>query len=134
MNKSTSTQFSLTLALVLFFVGIGFNSASAQSNSNEERVMFIQFQNLNPDDYFKIDGAFKSNDQISVKQACIPAEVLMFSISPSNNLSLDENFNLVKGTVLEKTNLNKVSILAEYSEQDFMDRCKMFRMGGSDNQ
>lgn len=96
--------------------------------------MFIQIENLTPDDYFKIDGTFKTNDQIKVKQACIPAEVLMFSISPSNSLSLDENFNQVKGVVLEKTSLHKVSILAEYSEQDFLDRCKMFRMGGPDNQ
>ncbi len=96
--------------------------------------MFIQIENLTPDDYFKIDGAYKSNDQIKVKQACIPAEVLMFSISPSNSLSLDENFNQVKGTVLEKTDLHKISILAEYSEQDFLDRCKMFRMGGADSQ
>lgn len=106
----------------------------AQSQQQEERVMFIQIENLTPDDYFKIDGHFKTNDQIKVKQACIPAEVLMFSISPSNTLSLDENFNQVKGIVLEKTALQKVSILAEYSEQDFLDRCKMFRMGGADNQ
>jgi hypothetical protein len=116
----------LTLAFFLIF-GAGIFAGNAQSGA--ERVMFIRVQDLNPDDYFKIAEQYKNNDMVFVKQACIPAEVIMFGIGSQNNLSLDDNFNLVKGVVLEKTNLTQVSIMAEYTEEAFLNRCKSFRTG-----
>lgn len=109
-------------------------SLSGFSQKSDERVLFIQVKDLTPDDYFKISNSFSKDGDIYLKQACVPAEVIMFGISPSNKLSLDENYNTVKGVVLEKTNLTRVSILAEYTENDFLERCKMFRTGGTENQ
>lgn len=135
MKKFSSFLHHLTLLLIMgtlsAFTGL---SGYAQSPSEAERVLFIQISDLSPDDFFKIQGAFKDNPEVFVKQACIPAEVIMFGLGSSNNLSLDENFNRVKGVVLERTNLSQVAILAEYSEADFLERCKLFRMGGSDAQ
>jgi len=109
-------------------------SLSGFSQKSEERVLFIQVKDLTPDDYFKISNSFDKAGEIYLKQACVPAEVIMFGISPSNKLSLDENYNTVKGVVLEKTTLTRVSILAEYTEKDFLERCKMFRTGATENQ
>jgi hypothetical protein len=128
-------QLKSTLCLkAIFFAAITFITLSGFSQQNDERVLFIHIKNLTPDDYFKISNSFSSEGSIFIKQACVPAEVIMFGISPSNKLSLDDNYNAVKGVVLEKTNLTKVSILAEYSENDFLERCKMLRAGESENQ
>ena len=133
MKKLGFTKANVVLVIAITGLMMGFTtSLDAQTPNSGERVMFIQIQNLNPDEFQKIAHTFKDNDQLNVKQACVPAEVIMFSVPSSNTLSLDENFNRVKGSVLENTTLTSVSILAEYSEEDFIDRCKMFRSGEQD--
>lgn len=132
-NNYHMLRSTLQILLVLCISVISFG-ASAQSDSPAERVLFIQIDNLDPDQYFKIKSAINENDQIMIKQACVPAEVIMFSFPASNRMTLDENFNQIKGTVLENTNLTAVSILAEYSEQDFLERCQMYRTQTGDNQ
>jgi hypothetical protein len=133
MNYSTIKTTVLTSVWVVMFVLVaGLQPLSAQTDNSGDRVMFIMIEDLSPDAFQKIGEALKNDNSIKINQACVPAEVIMFDIPASNTLSLDENFNNVRGKVMENTSLRKVSILAEYSEQDFMDRCKMFRMGGMD--
>lgn len=116
------------LLLVFFFAGVCSSGIKAQ-NDPEERVMFIQIKNLTPDDFQKVSQIFHNDAQLNIKQACVPAEVIMFTVPAGNQQSLDENFNRVRGAFMENTSLRDISILAEYSEQDFMERCKMFRAG-----
>lgn len=128
MNNSTFSLRMRHLMLTSLIV-FGFGLLSSYAQSTGERSMFIRVENISPDDYFKIAEQYKNNQQVYIKQACVPAEVIMFGIAPSNQSSLDDNFNQVKGVVLENTNLTQVAIIAEYTEEAFLERCKLFRTG-----
>ena len=110
------------------------NTSSAQNpNYGEERVMFVEIQGLDAYSYGAIATAIKDNDDLSIRQSCVPGKMIMFDVDNESNESLDLLFQQVKSITLtainpdDLTDLDDLVILAEYTEEQFLTRCAMFR-------
>lgn len=90
--------------------------------------MFVEIEELDPYSYKDIVEGLETSNDFTVKLACVPAGILMLAIDENNIHSLDENFSTFKGIVMQATDLEKILIIAEYSEDDFNTRCNQFRM------
>lgn len=91
------------------------------------RSMFVEIAALNETSYAKIHKALEDNDQMKVKQVCVPAGVLMLEIPASNSARLENNFTTFRDVVFNHTGIKDVKLLAEYSEDTFLARCKRYR-------
>lgn len=104
------------------------NSALAQGpDYGDDRVMFVEIQDLDAYSYGSIATAFKENADLSIRQSCVPAKMIMFNITDGNNESLEHLFQHVKSITFASTDLTDLRIVAEYTEEDFLSRCAMFR-------
>jgi hypothetical protein len=104
------------------------NSASAQGpDYGYYRVMFVEIQDLDAYSYGAIAAAIKENADLSIRQSCVPAKMIMFDIKDGNDDSLEHLFQHVKSITLASTDLTDLRIMAEYTEEDFLSRCAMFR-------
>ncbi|MBL7941685.1 MAG: hypothetical protein JNM00_02910 [Flavobacteriales bacterium] len=115
-------------ALLLFLLGS--SEAYAQPNKPKrdgDRHMFVEIDNLDEATYAQIMEALDGNEQMSVRQVCIPAHVIMLDLPASNKSNLDDNYSALRDLVVTKTSLTGVKLLAEYGEKDFLDRCKKYR-------
>ncbi len=123
-----NTRKTLFLGLMFICTIAISNSITAQNTAYGERVMFVEISNLDPYTYKDIVEGLESSNDFTVKQACVPAGILMLSITEGNSHTLDENFSTFKGVVMQATDLEEIKIIAEYSEDDFNARCTEFRM------
>lgn len=128
-----NTRKTLFLGLLFICTIALTNSIVAQNATYGERVMFVEITDLDPYTFKDISEGLESSDDFAVKQACVPAGILMLSISASNANTLDENFSTFKGLVMQTTDLEEIKIIAEYSEEDFNTRCAQFRMRKPEN-
>lgn len=102
--------------------------ASAQSpDYGDDRVMFVEIQGLDAYSYGAIATAIKDNEDLSIRQSCVPAKMIMFDIQDDNDESLELLFQQVKSITLSSTDLTELKIVAEYTEEAFLARCAMFR-------
>ncbi len=105
-------------------------SASAQPSKprqDGERPMFVEIENLDENAYAELLRALEGNTEISIRQVCVPASVMMLDLSAANKKSLDDNYGAFTEIVVTHTALKTVRLLAEYGEDDFLERCKKFR-------
>ena len=64
------------------------NTSSAQNpNYGEERVMFVEIQGLDAYSYGAIATAIKDNDDLSIRQSCVPGKMMMFDVDNESNES-----------------------------------------------
>lgn len=91
--------------------------------------MFVEFVDLNAAEYAKVTKALETNEDLRIKHACVPVGIVMFEIPAGNTSTLDENFVQLKGLIVNTTSLQEMRIIAEYSEEDFLARCKQYRGG-----
>jgi len=104
------------------------NTSSAQGpNYGEERVMFVEIQGLDAYSYGAIATAIKDSDDLSIRQSCVPGKMIMFDIADENDESLGLLFQQVKSITLATTDLDDLKIVAEFTEEEFLTRCAMFR-------
>jgi hypothetical protein len=131
MNAFTNMDFARKLVLCGFFLfTIGLAQSSAQGE-HESRVMFVEFVDLNAAEYAKISQALETNEDFRIKHACVPVGIVMFEIPQSNSSTLDQNFIQLRGLLVNTTSLQEMRIIAEYSEEDFLARCRQFRGGNA---
>jgi hypothetical protein len=124
----TNSRKTLFLGLLFICTLVLSNSVVAQDTVDEARVMFVEIEDLDPYSYKDIVEGLESSKGFAVMQACVPAGILMLSITDVNVHTLDDNFSTFKKVVLQSTDLEKIKIIAEYSEDDFNTRCNKFRM------
>lgn len=115
----------LTTLIAIFLFSSSF--CFSQNGADEPRVMFIKVDDISHEDYNVISEKLNSEGMLSVRYACVPAEIIMLELDASNDDSLEDNYVYVKGLIIRNTELLDVDIIAEYTEQDFIDRCKQFR-------
>lgn len=136
-----NSKFNLTVALFLIgFITLSFTSVNLEaenqnntissSNLNLESI-FIEIKGMDPYQYGDIVKAIRLRDDITVKSACVPASIIMFEITEKNNASLEDNFEMLKGLILQTTSLSDVNLMVGYSEEAFLKRCQDFRRGRS---
>ncbi|MCB0760815.1 MAG: hypothetical protein KDC12_04765 [Flavobacteriales bacterium] len=118
------------LVFSLLCIGLSLVSFQSfgQSPTFDQRVMFVEIEDLDPYTYKDIVDGLEGNVQFTVKQSCVPAGLIMLSISPSNDASLNDNFTAFKSVVMNVTELEEMKLIAEYSEEEFNNRCSQFRM------
>ncbi len=120
----------LLIGVLVSVLSVMMLSASAQPSKPKrdgERPMFVEIENLDENSYAEILRALEGNGEISIRQVCVPASVMMLDLSASNKKSLDDNYGAFTEIVVTKTALKTVRLLAEYGEDDFLDRCKKVR-------
>lgn len=118
------------LLCIAFLLTFGITQSSAQE-AYGERVMFVEFVDLNPDEYAKITHSLEGNENMQVKHACVPIGIVMFTLPEGNTLNLEQNFLQLQGLLVNTTNLQEMKILAQYSEEAFLARCRQFRGGNA---
>lgn len=96
-----------------------------------DRVMFVEIQGLDAYSYGAIATAIKDNDDLSIRQSCVPAKMIMFDVKEGNDETLELLFQQVKSITLATTDLTDLKIVAEYTEEAFLARCAMFRTSSS---
>lgn len=118
--------------LLLFSIAIAqvsFAQPSAPKREGE-RNMFVEIKDLDEGKYAKLSTAMSSEERMSIKSACVPARVLMITIPDSNSENLEANLDVLKEIIFAAVGQMDVKLLAEYSEESFLNRCKQFRGSG----
>ena len=117
----------LACTIAFAFLAIANTSAAQGPDYGDDRVMFVEIQGLDAYSYGAIATAIKDNEDLSIRQSCVPAKMIMFDIQSGNDESLDLLFQQVKSLTLATTDLTDLKIVAEYTEEAFLARCAMFR-------
>jgi len=108
--------------------------ASAQPSTPKregERHMFVEVTDLNAANYATLTSSMQSEERMTIHTACVPAHVLMLALPASNTDNLETNLSTFREIVNASIGPMKVNLLAEYSEESFMARCKQFRGSGN---
>jgi len=89
--------------------------------------MFVQINGLDPYLYGDLVKAVRQRTDFTIESACVPANIVMFAITENNKVSLKDNFEAIKGLVLQVTTLSEVNLMVGYSEEVFLKKCQEFR-------
>ncbi len=122
------TRKLLHVGSLLLLFSVLFHFPSNAQDASGDRVMFVEMEKLSTTTYVDLAGLIKESEDLSIKQTCIPAKIVMFTLPASNTESLEMNFYNLQVLILDVVDIGELKILAEYSEQDFLDRCLEFRM------
>lgn len=117
-----------TLALVAFVcIMLSTKPFFAQLNPTQDGIIYVDCSALNPENYGILMKQFKENPQLELGEACVPAHVLSVRIK-DRNLTEAQGFEafISKAAGL---GLGDISLLADYTDESFMNRCKAARYG-----
>lgn len=116
---------SISFIAIFMLPSVGYTQETTESS-----FVFVEVKDLDPYTYGDLVKAVRQRTDFSIKSACVPANIIMFELKEGNRASLDDNYETIKGIVLQVTSLYETNLMVGYSEEVFLKKCKEFRRGG----
>lgn len=117
-----------TLALVAFVCFmLSAKPFLAQTNPIQDGIIYVDCSALNPENYGNLMKQFKENAQLELGEACVPAHIISIRVK-DRNLSEAQGFEVFKAKA-SGLGLGNLNLLADYTDESFMNRCKAARYG-----
>jgi len=134
MNTNFKMKNPTNILLLFVFLCMSALRVQAQDTIIQEHPtvtvsseMFVQINGLDPYLYGDLVKAVRQRTDFTIESACVPANIVMFAITENNKVSLKDNFEAIKGLVLQVTTLSEVNLMVGYSEEVFLKKCQEFR-------
>lgn len=127
--RKTYTLFFLGHRTLLFlaFAFMCFN-VSAQVASDTDYIV-VHIEELDAYSYGDLARSLKSNDQLAIAEACVPASLVAFKISDGNQRTTEENVIYIKSLIGSATQLQTVKFKEGFTETDLRHNCELARKG-----
>lgn len=122
-------QLKLALAMVcatLFFLFTSTPSLAQTGNSID--IIYIESQQLTPEIYGQLVKQFQQDNIFEIGEACVPAHVFSVKIKEGTTGDIQSLFTAFKSKV-SNTSLTQMSLLSDYNDEKFMNRCSAARFG-----
>lgn len=100
-------------------------NGSAQSSTPSD--IYVKIEGITPADYGTIVKKIRQYDQFNTKQACVPAELIIFEFT--GNQKAGTAYTEIIELIKEVTELSGFTLLENYSYEDFMSSCSAKRRG-----
>ena len=111
---------ALFSALTLFLFNVN-GTAQDATPSN----LFVKIEGITPADYGMIVKKMRLHSEFDTKQACVPAELMIFEISGDS--SSQTSFEAIEDLIKEATNLTNIILLEDFTYENFMTDCRAQR-------
>lgn len=123
INLKSVIQTTLCALIVSFSL-----ATSAQTSNQPQPEYFIEIKSITVDSYVALHNTLKTDGTFEISSACIPAHILKIRIKNGSQeaAAFKQNFELLSQTA----GINDVTVLSDYNEEKFIDRCAVARAAG----
>ncbi|MEZ4800346.1 MAG: hypothetical protein R2809_11360 [Flavobacteriales bacterium] len=83
---------------------------------------------MTPEIYGQLVKQFQTDNTFEVGEACVPAHVFTVKIKDGATGDINSLFNAFKSKV-SNTSLTQMSLLSDFNDEKFMNRCSSARLG-----
>lgn len=114
---------------VFCFLIVSFSlTTKAQTSNPNPEFYFVEMKTITVDSYVTLHNTLKTDGSYEISSACIPAHILKIrSLSGTQDFAtFKQNFELLS----QSAGLMQSTILTEYNEDKFVDRCSAARSAG----
>jgi len=119
-KKSAFAALCLTLVISLFSCDL-----FAQSTLTNGQLIYVESKSLDTDSYARLFNALKSDADIKLVEACVPAHI--FTVRVINGTSEQAAFEAFKAKA--NSILSDLQLLKSFDDELFMQRCSNARYG-----
>ncbi|MGB1031722.1 MAG: hypothetical protein ACPGWM_03860 [Flavobacteriales bacterium] len=118
-----SKNFLKTALLSALFLAMLNLHVTAQSTSPSD--IYVKIEGISPVDYGLIVKKLRLHPDFDTKQACVPAELLIFE--NKGDQDSEAAFTSIVALIKEVTELSDFTLLEQYTYDDFMSGCRAER-------
>lgn len=103
-------------------------SVSAQSPATSSQDFYVEISTLNVESYVRLHNALKTDGELEITSACIPAHVIKVQSKASSETLA--SFTQKFGLIAQQAEILNVLVMESFTEEQFMDRCAQARSQG----
>lgn len=118
-----SKNFLKTALLSAFFLFL-FNVHGTAQNATPSNL-YVKIEGITPADYGMIVKKLRLHSEFDTKQACVPAELMIFEVTGGSNSQA--SFEAIVDLIKEVTNLTEFTLLEDFTYENFMTDCRAQR-------